>query len=422
MRQGTRARPPRLSRMASHEWGRIDEQGNVFVRTSDGERQIGQWQAGTPEEGLAMFARRFDGMATEVELLESRLKGGSVSPDDAGKTIAKIRAQLDEAQALGDLEGLAKRLDVLEPTLEQAREERKAARAAKTAEAEEGKNKLVAEAEKIAAGDDWRHGADRLRTLLDEWKALPRLSKAADDALWHRFSSARTHYTRRRKQHFGEVAEQREGAAKVKEKLIVEAEKLSSSTEWGPTSGAYRDLMQQWKRAGSAPRKVEDKLWKRFREAQDVFFAARDAANAELDREYEANAEKKLEILVDAEKLLPIKDVDATRKAWADIADRWEEAGKVPRARMAELEARIRKVEQAVRAAGEQEWKRTDPEKSARADDMIGKLERSIAETSEKLEKARAAGDVKKVKDLEGTLASNQAFLDMAQKAAADFG
>ena len=406
---------------ATHEWGRIDAEGNVFVRTADGERQIGQWQAGTPEEGLAMYARRYEGLVAEVELLEQRLKGGAVSPDDAIKAMAKVRDQVTAGEVLGDLAAVATRLDALEPQIEAAREERAKAKAARTAEAEEGKNRIVAEAETIAAGTDWRKGADRLRELLDEWKALPRLSKSADDALWHRFSSARTQYTRARKHHFGELSVQREAAAKVKEKLIAEAEALSTSTDWGPTAGRYRDLMAQWKKAGSAPRNVEDKLWKRFRAAQDVFFQARDESNKALDAEYEVNAEKKVEILADAEKLLPITDVDAARKAWHDIADRWEAAGKVPRARMSELEGRIRKVEQAIRAAGEQEWKRTDPEKSARADDMVSKLERAITETEEKLAKAQAAGDAKKVKDLESTLAGHRSFLEMAQKAQADY-
>ena len=89
---------------------------------------------------------------------------------------------------------------------------------------------------------------------------------------------------------------------------------------------------------------------------------------------------------------------------------------------MKELEARMRKVEQAIRAVEDEQWSRSDPEKSARADDMIGKLETGIAETQAKLDKANAAGDARKVKDLEGELANKQAFLDMARKAAAEFG
>ena len=410
-----------MSSAAEHPWGRVDADGTVYVRTADGERVIGQWPGGDPQEAMALYVRRFEGLEVEVDLLEKRLTGGTLGPDDAEKAVATVREQVTDAQALGDLDTLLKRLDALAPVISQQREERKAARAAKSAEALTAKTRIAEDAEQIAAGSDWRGGADALRALLDEWKSLSRLDRKTDDELWHRFSSARTTYTRHRKAHFAEQNVQREAAQSVKEKLIVEAEELSSSTDWGPTSGKYRDLMTRWKAAGSAPRNVEDKLWKQFRAAQDVFFSARDEANAALDKEYEENAVVKEAILVDAEKLLPVKDLESARRAWLEIADRWEAAGKVPRGRVKEMEGRLRKVEQAVREASDQAWNRTDPEKSARADDMIGKLQKAIDDTRADLEKAEAAGDSKKVKKLKEDLASRESFLKMAQKAQADF-
>ena len=410
-----------MSSAAEHPWGRVDADGTVYVRTADGERVIGQWPGGDPQEAMALYVRRFEGLEVEVDLLEKRLAGGTLGPDDAEKAVTTVREQVTDAHALGDLDSLLKRLDALAPVIAQQREERKAARAAKAAEALTAKTRIAEEAEKIATGSDWRGGADALRALLDEWKSLARLDRKTDDELWHRFSSARTAYTRRRKTHFAEQNVQREAAQSVKEKLIVEAEELSSSTDWGPTSGKYRDLMSRWKAAGSAPRNVEDKLWKRFRAAQDVFFSARDEANAALDKEYEENAVVKEAILADAEKLLPITDLDAARRAWLEIADRWEAAGKVPRGRVKEMEGRLRTVEQAVREARDQAWNSTDPEKSARADDMIGKLQKAIDDTRADLEKAEAAGDAKKVKKLKDDLASRQSFLEMAEKAQADF-
>ncbi len=410
-----------MSSAAEHPWGRVDADGTVYVRTADGERVIGQWPGGDPQEAMALYVRRFEGLEVEVDLLEKRLTGGTLGPDDAEKAVATVREQVTDAQALGDLDTLLKRLDALAPVISQQREERKAARAAKSAEALTAKTRIAEDAEQIAAGSDWRGGADALRALLDEWKSLSRLDRKTDDELWHRFSSARTTYTRHRKAHFAEQNVQREAAQSVKEKLIVEAEELSSSTDWGPTSGKYRDLMTRWKAAGSAPRNVEDKLWKQFRAAQDVFFSARDEANAALDKEYEENAVVKEAILVDAEKLLPVKDLESARRAWLEIADRWEAAGKVPRGRVKEMEGRLRKVEQAVREASDQAWNRTDPEKSARADDMIGKLQKAIDDTRADLEKAEAAGDSKKVKKLKEDLASRESFLEMAQKAQADF-
>ena len=196
---------------------------------------------------------------------------------------------------------------------------------------------------------------------------------------------------------------------------------LADSTEWGPTSGEYRELMRRWKAAGPAPRDVDEELWKRFRAAQDTFFSARDAANAAQDAEFAANAEIKEKLLVEAEALVPVTDLEVAKAAFRDISDRWDAAGKVPRERMRDLEGRIRKVEQAIRAVEDEQWRRSDPEKSARADDMVSKLEDAIAKIEADLAAARAAGNEKQAKELADNLESRQAFLEMAKRAATDY-
>jgi hypothetical protein len=410
-----------MSQGSVHEWGRVDGDGNVFVRTADGERPVGQYPAGTPDEALAFFTERFEALSFEVELLEQRIRSGVMSPEEALQSVKTVSAQVTDANAVGDLASLTTRLESLRPVIEGQRESRRAERVQKTAEAKVSKEKLVAEAEKIAEGSDWRAGANRLRTLLDEWKALPRIDRASDDALWRRFSGARTSYTRRRKVHFAEQNEKRDAAREVKERLAKEAESLADSTEWGPTAGRYRELMRQWKAAGPAPKDVDDELWRRFRAAQDTFFGARDATNAALDAEYAANAEVKDKLLIEAEALLPVTDLEAAKRGFREIADRWEAAGKVPRERIKELEGRMRVVEQAIRGLEDEQWRKSDPEKSARADDMVTQLEAAIAQVEADLAKARESGNDKLVKELEENLASRQSFLDMARRVSADY-
>jgi hypothetical protein len=399
----------------------VSDDGTVYVRTADGERPVGQMPGATPDEALAFFTKRYDDLAFEVDLLEQRVKAGTVGPDEAAAAVKQVHATLAEAQAVGDLGALDKRLDALTGTIDAQREKRKAERAAKLEAARGAKERIATEAEKLAEGNDWRDGANRLRDLLDEWKALPRLEKSVDDALWRRFSTARTTYTRRRKAHFGELNEKREGARAVKERLVKEAEALADSTEWGPTSGKYRDLMRQWKAAGPAPRGVDDQLWKRFRTAQDTFFGARDAAAAETDLEFAANAEKKEALLVEAERLVPVTDLKAAKEAFRDIAERWDAAGKVPRERMKDLEGRIRKVEQEIRGVEDDQWRRSNPEARARAADTVGQLETSIADLEAKHQKAVAAGNEKKAAEHAAALEARRAWLAEAQKALDDF-
>ncbi|MFI6829596.1 MULTISPECIES: DUF349 domain-containing protein [unclassified Kribbella] len=407
--------------MAGESWGRVAEDGTVFVRTKDGERAVGQWPDANPEEALAFYTRRYDALAFEVDLLEQRVQAGTVSPDDARAAVKKVTSSIEEAQAVGDLDGLRTRLEALTPLVAQQRERRKAERAAKVEEARSAKTKIATEAETIAAGTDWRHGVTRLRELLDEWKALPRLDKSSDDELWHRFSSARTTYTRHRKQHFAELSSKREEAAVVKERLAAEAETLAASTEWGPTSGRFRDLMRQWKAAGPAPREVDDKLWARFRAAQDMFFGARDAIQAEENAEQVENLRAKEALLVEIETIVPVEDAKVAREQLREYLDRWDQIGKVPRDAMRSVDSRLRAVEQAVKSAEDEVWNRSNPEARARAEATVKQLQSLISDLEKQAAKHESQGNTRKATEAREAIAARREWLTQAQNALTDF-
>jgi Domain of Unknown Function (DUF349) len=140
---------------------------------------------------------------------------------------------------------------------------------------------------------------------------------------------------------------------------VEQAEALADSTDWGPTTSAYRDLMRQWKDAGRAGREAEAELWKRFRDAQDKFFAARTEVYAAKETELRAHAAVKEQLLTEAQALLPVTDLRAARTALRGIQERWEQAGPVPREMREQLESGLRRVEDAVRKAEENQWRRS---------------------------------------------------------------
>jgi Domain of Unknown Function (DUF349) len=408
--------------VTSDPWGRVDEQGTVYVRTADGERVVGSWQAGSPEEALAYFERKYEGLAVEIGLLERRIQTTDLSPKDALTAIEHLRASVDEAHAVGDLAALAKRLDALVSTVEARREERRAEKAKAADEARHAKERLVAEAEELAASEQWRVAGERLRALVDTWKGLPRLDRKSDDELWHRFSHARSAFSKRRKSHFASLDAQREDARRRKEKLVQEAEALSGSTDWGTTAARYRELMTDWKAAGRAQREAEEELWSRFRGAQDVFFQARSEVFAERDAEQRENLTRKEELVVEAEKILPVTEVKAARAAFRSINERWEQIGHVPRDVRPKIEARLHAVERAIHDAEEAEWRRTNPEARARAAGLTGQLQAAVDKLRAQAENARAAGNTAKAEKLESELAGREALLAQALKGLEEFG
>ncbi|MGW3649990.1 DUF349 domain-containing protein [Streptomyces sp. NPDC000878] len=408
--------------MSSDPWGRVDETGTVYVRTADGEQVVGSWQAGSPEEALAYFERKYEGLVVEIGLLEKRVKTTDLSAKDAQVAIDHIREQVDAHHAVGDLAALKVRLDKLVETVETRREERKQQRAKQSDEARHAKEALVVEAEELAQSDQWRSAGERLRALVDTWKGLPRLDRKSDDELWHRFSHARSAFSKRRKAHFASLDAQREDARKAKEKLVAEAEALSASTDWGPTAARYRELMTDWKAAGRAQREHEDDLWNRFRGAQDVFFAARSSVFAERDAEQTENLKLKEGLAEEAEKLLPITDLKAARAAFRSINERWEAIGHVPRDARPKVEGRMHTVERALQESEETEWRRTNPEARARAEGLTGQLQAAVDKLTGQIETAHAQGNNARADKLQKELEGRQALLDQALKGLQEFG
>ncbi|HSZ42111.1 MAG TPA: DUF349 domain-containing protein [Trebonia sp.] len=407
---------------ANDPWGRVDADGTVYVRTADGERVIGSWAAGSPEEALAFFRRKFESLETEVILLEQRIATTDVAPAQAQSAVQRLLSSIAEANALGDLESLKGRLEALTSRVAERREEVKAAREHAREEARGVKEHIVEEAERIAVeATHWKASGERMAQLLEEWKAAPHADRSVEAVLWKRLSAARNTFTKRRKAYFSNLESEREEVRRRKERLVEEAESLSDSADWGPTTSAYRELMREWKEAGRASREAEADLWKRFRDAQDKFFNARSEIYAAKDAELRAHATIKEELLVEAQALVPITDLRGARSALRSIQERWEQAGSVPRDSRDHLESGLRRVEDAVRKAEDAQWKRSNPEALARAENTVNQIKAAITSLEAQLARATEHGDANGIRNAEEGLEARRAWLTEAERTLAEF-
>jgi chromosome segregation ATPase len=407
---------------ANDPWGRVDADGTVYVRTAEGERVIGSWQAGSPDEALAFYRRKFEALDTEVTLLEQRVTTTDLSPAQARAGIERLRATVTDAHAIGDLDQLQARLEALSGKVDHRQEEVRAARDHARAEAKDLKERIVAEAEHIAAeATHWKNSGERLRQLLEEWKAAPRTDRAVEAALWKRLSAARNAFNKRRKAYFADLEDERETARARKEKLVVEAEGLASSTDWTATATAFRELMRSWKAAGRAGRADEDTLWTRFKAAQDTFFQARSEVFSAKDAALREHAAVKSQLLEEAGKLVPVTDVRAARTALRSIQERWEQAGPAPREAHERLESGLRRVEDAVRKAEDAQWRRSNPEALARAQGTVEQIRAAIAGLEAQLAKATERGDAKAMNEAEEAITARRSWLTEAERTLAEF-
>jgi hypothetical protein len=418
---------PATSLAEASKWGRVEGDGHVFLTIDGAEHPVGQYPGVSDDEALAYFARKYDDVVAQIVLLEQRVSSKAPSTD-MQKTVTHLREQLAERNMVGDLRSAEARLDALSTQIAELEKAEKAEHDAVRASELAAREAIVAEAEEISGQDptqtQWKTSSARMNELFESWKTAQksgvRLGRSNEDALWKRFRAARTVFDRHRRAYFSQLDSNNSAAKSAKEKLIAEAEALSTSTDWGFAAGEYRRLMDQWKASPRASRKDDDALWARFRAAQDAFFTARQAANDEIDQEYASNLTVKEALLTEANGILPVKDLTAAKKALQSIRDRWEEAGKVPRADMGRVEAGLRKVEDAVRHAEEEQWQRSNPERKARTNSALSQLESAIAGLQEDLATAEKTGDQRKIKAAQEALEARQAWLDQIQRSASE--
>jgi hypothetical protein len=397
----------------SNEWGRIDEAGTVYVRTADGERAIGSWHAGTPEDGLEFYARRYAELAAEVGLLEGRSKSEASDPTAVGTAARKLCEVVPSAAALGDLDSLVMRLEAVLATIAERQAAKAKERVAAAAAAADQKRALVTEAQALSTNDNWRASGERYRTIVEEWKAIRGVDRKTDAKLWEQLSKARRQFDSRRRAHFADVEQQRGVAAERKTKLAAEAEKLAGSTEWTPTARRFRDMMVEWKAAGRASREAEEELWQRFKTAQDGFFTRRSETFAARDSELGSNLDAKKALITEAESLDATADPDGARKRLRSIHDRWEKIGHVPRDAKDKLEDRLAEIERGIREATTAGRKLTVTESP-----LVIRLRESVGKLEARLGRARAAGDDNLVAETEASLATQREWLAQAESAA----
>lgn len=405
--------------MSTTQFGRVDAENNVFV-IDGSERKVGQYPGVTPDDALAYFVRKFEDLAAQVRILEQRV-ANKVDSHGMKKIAAKLVEDLREPAAVGDLADLRRRVNNLDEKIAALVAEKHEATKEATAEALASRLKIAERAEQIANQDasktQWKSSGAEMTKLFEQWQELqksgPKVSKSEADAIWKRFSSARTRFETAKRGYFAGL-DATNKIVKAKKNSIVEAAEALAA-KGSDDIAAYRKLLDEWKASGRTPGKSDDALWARFKSAGDTIFAKKSETAIVENAEQEKNLAIKLEIIKDAESIDPEKDLAGAKKALQVIQQRWEKAGKVPKDKLRETEDKLRAIEAKVRKVEEEQWRKTDPAAIERSNSVTTQLEDSIKKLEIALEKATASKDAKKIKDATEALEARKAWLEVVK-------
>ncbi|MFM7860630.1 MAG: DUF349 domain-containing protein [Candidatus Nanopelagicaceae bacterium] len=410
------------------KYGYVADDGTVYVRTPYGDKAVGSYPGKSADEALQYFVRKFESLASEVAILGARIRSNAMVPSDAYEAVNKLRQQIIDSNVVGDLETLHASLNQLPDIIEGNRAAyeakkamEKAEREARRADALIQKENIVNEAESLADSENWKSTGERLKELLEQWKAAPRLDKKSDAELWKRFSSARNRFDKKRRTHFANLDAQQKQVATTKRELVEKAEALATSTDWVATARAYKALMDKWKASGRGKPSDDAKLWERFKKAQDTFFTAKNADLEKREGTMQENLVKREALITRIEAILPITDLDRARKEFRELMAEWSKIGITDRNKRAALDARVDVVSNALKEAEAEKWRRSDPAAKARANDVVEQLTKAIAAYEEAATKAAAAGNTKKAQEARMAAEARRSWLSEAEKGLAEF-
>lgn len=408
--------------MTDTQWGRVDASGTVFVTDEGVEREVGAYPDVPAEEALAYFVRKFDDIAVSINLLERRIATGSPAADIA-KGLATIKASLAAGIGVGDFASLRARVAVLDEKLAGVKVEADAHREEAKQEALAARTALVAKIEKLASSNlssvNWKSTSAEVDGLFEQWQAAQKsgakVAKDQADELWKRFRNARATIDRARRTHFATVDSAGKEVKARKEALIAKAQLLAEGSQ-ERSIDAYRALLEEWKASGRAAKKVDDALWAKFKAAGDAIYSKKKETDDAEDASFADNLVAKEAILVEGQALLTMTNRDQARALLSGLQRRWDAAGKVPRAKVKDVEGSMRKLELAVKKLDDDAWSSSNPEKQARQEGLAGAIEVKIAKLEKELAAATAAKNTAKVSEISEAIATQKSWLAVLPK------
>ncbi|MFM8927055.1 MAG: DUF349 domain-containing protein [Rhodoluna sp.] len=403
-------------------FGRVDENGNVYLLDNGTERLIGSQPTMSNDEAIAFYIKRYDDLVASVRLLEQRLKA-KADPKSISKSATKLLADLDQPNVLGDVESLRVRLKTITDQLTSAVAELEELRKAETEKAIADREAIVLAAEAIANSDpkktNYKQATQRMLDLFNQWQVLQksnsRVPKSKADALWKRFSQARNTFESSKRSYFASQDQLVKASKSAKTDLVAKAEALVAKGADG--SVEYRDLLKQWKELPKVKSKNDDALWEKFKAAGDAIYEAKTEKIKADDVAFAANLEVKLALLVEAEAIEVEKDLEKAKSALKSIQTRWEKAGKVPRDSVRKVEDRLKAVESKIKSFEQELWRKSDPATIDRTNSLRSQLEQAISKLEEELKTAEAKGDAKTAAKASEALEAKKSWLKVVLEA-----
>lgn len=199
----------------------------------------------------------------------------------------------------------------------------------------EKKKGLIKEIEEVLAKPresvkEWNQHTKEIIKLQETWKTIGFGPKKENEQVWKVFRGLCDAFFQEKSEYFKVIDSEFDKVVEVKKDLIKKVNDLKGNQDWGPTTKTIIHLQNDWKKAGNAGQKNEQKLWKEFREACDFFFHEKNKFFAEKDKEFEENLKAKKKIIEEINEFTLPEDKKEAIEILKNFSKQFAEVGFVP--------------------------------------------------------------------------------------------
>ncbi|MFK8036649.1 MAG: DUF349 domain-containing protein [Crocinitomicaceae bacterium] len=176
----------------------------------------------------------------------------------------------------------------------------------------------------------WKTATDQILSIQAEWKTIGFGPKKENQIVWKGFRAKCDQFFNAKNEFFKDINADFDKVKAKKEALIEKLDGIKDSENWNDTTKLIVDLQRQWKQLGSAGQRNENKLWKKFREPIDAFFAKKDGHFEALDQANAGNLSLKEDLIKKIEAYKVPKDAKVGIAQLQEFSKSFSTIGNVP--------------------------------------------------------------------------------------------
>lgn len=196
------------------------------------------------------------------------------------------------------------------------------------------KQVVIQEIEKIVNDENWT-ATGQVKKLENKWSSIGAVPKEQAGELNQKFEALVKEFKSHKVDRLVEKRQKLEDNLMMKMVVLDKMEQVAAdidknTTNWDEIADTFEDLTKQWKKIGRVPREKANKVWSRYKSAQDEYYDKKYKYHIDHRSKVDSFTAKKENVIEEAEALVEQDDIAKAARKVNKLHRRWKKIGNLP--------------------------------------------------------------------------------------------